>query len=201
MKWIKSISAVILVVLLIVILNHAYNSSESEVSESASNVDTVIFPHDEVIDVNIEIDEDVYAQMNANATAEEIVMADITYNGKKFKNVGIRPKGNSSLRDVFQSDSDRYSFKVDFNYYIDDQDFYGITKINLNNIFSDPSMMAEYLGYEMLDSLDAVASRTTYVKLSINGEYFGLYLAVEQVNEEFFRITSYNVCYTKLLRK
>lgn len=185
MKWIKSITAVILVVLLIVVLNHAYNSSDNSTTGSTSVIDTVIFPHDEVVEANIEIDEDTYAEMLNNATAEEIVMADITYNGNTFENVGIRPKGNSSLRDVFQSDSDRYSFKVDFNYYLDDQNFYGITKLNLNNIFSDPSMMAEYLGYEMLDSLDAVSSRTTYVKLSINGEYFGLYLAVEQVNEEF----------------
>jgi spore coat protein CotH len=185
MKWIKSITAIILVILILFALNNAYNNSDILIYESDSVVDTVVFPHNEVIDVNIEIDEDVYAEMNANASSEEIVAANITYNGNTFYNIGIRPKGNSSLRDVANSDSDRYSFKIDFNYYVDDQSFYGITKINLNNLYSDPSMMAEYLGYEMLDELDAVSSRTTYVKLSINGEYFGLYLAVEQVNDEF----------------
>ena len=185
MKLIKSITAVTLAILLLFAVNYAYTNSDSSTSESSSIIDTVVFPHDEVIDVNIEIDEDAYAEMNANAMAEEIVTANITYNGNTFNNVGIRPKGNSSLRDVFQSDSDRYSFKIDFNYYIDEQNFYGITKLNLNNLFSDPSMMAEYLGYEMLDELDAVSSRTTYVNLSLNGEPFGLYLAVEQVNEEY----------------
>jgi len=185
MKLIKSITAVTLAILLLFAVNYAYTNSDSSTSESSSIIDTVVFPHDEVVDVNIEIDEDAYAEMNANAMSEEIVMANITYNGNTFNNVGIRPKGNSSLRDVFQSDSDRYSFKIDFNYYIDEQNFYGITKLNLNNLFSDPSMMAEYLGYEMLDELDAVSSRTTYVNLSLNGEPFGLYLAVEQVNEEY----------------
>lgn len=185
MKWIKSITAVILMILLIFVLDHAYNSSDNSISESNSIVDSVIFPHDEVIEVNIEIDEGAYAEMISNATSEEIVMADITYNGNTYENVGIRPKGNSSLRDVSNSDGDRYSYKIDFNYYVDDQSLYGITKLNLNNIFNDSSMMAEYLSYEMLDELDAVSSRTTYVNLSINGEVFGLYLAVEQVNEQF----------------
>lgn len=186
MKWIKSISAIIVVVLLLVVLNHTFTTSSGEdIDDNTTIVDNVIFPHDEVIEANIEIDEDAYAEINANATSEEFVMANITYNGKTFNNVAVRPKGNSSLRDVFTSDSDRYSFKIDFNYYVDDQSFYGITKLNLNNLFSDPSMMAEYIGYEMLDELDAVSSRTTYVNLSINGEPFGLYLAVEQVNDEF----------------
>lgn len=187
MKWIKSITAFILAILLVFVLNQVTTNSSDVTTDDDNNtiVDNVIFPHDEVVDVNIEIDEDAYNQMLANAMSEEVVMANITYNGKTFNNVGIRPKGNSSLRNVFQSDSDRYSLKIDFNYYVDDQSFYGITKLNLNNLFSDPSMMAEYLGYEMFDSLDEVSSRTTYVNLSINGEVFGLYLAVEQVNDEF----------------
>jgi len=152
---------------------------------SVSKVDEVVFPHDEVIDVKITIDEDIYKNMTENAMSEEIVMADIDYNGYSFHSVGIRPKGNSSLMQVANSEGTRFSLKVDFDYYIDDQSLYGITKINLNNIFSDPSMMAEYMGYEMMDELGADASRTNYVALYINDEYFGLYLAVEQVNESF----------------
>ncbi|MCG8549551.1 MAG: CotH kinase family protein, partial [Desulfobacterales bacterium] len=155
--------------------------------DNVSKVDEVVFPHDEVVDVFIDIDEEDYNYMLDNAMAEEIVMADITYNGYSFSNVGIRPKGNSSLSSVAKSESDRYSFKVDLDYYIGDQSFYGVTKLNLNNLFSDPTMMAEYLGYEMLDELDADASRTTYVALYINNEYKGLYLAVEQVNETFLK--------------
>jgi spore coat protein H len=183
MKWIKSLVAII--VLIVVLITASILPINTFSINSDTSVDSVIFPHNEVVDVNIQIDEDVYAGMLTNAIEEEMVMADITYNGYTFSDIGIRPKGNSSLRDVAQSDSDRYSFKIDFNYYLEEQDFYGITKINLNNIFKDPSMMAEYLGYEMLEDLDAVSSRNTYVALSINGEYSGLYLSVEQVNDSF----------------
>ncbi|MFA9423529.1 MAG: CotH kinase family protein [Sedimentibacter sp.] len=186
MKWIKSLVAILVLIAVLVIANNLPNNfTDVFFTNSDTSVDSVIFPHDEVVDVNIQIDEDVYDDMIANATEEEVVMADITYNGYTFSDIGIRPKGNSSLRDVAKTDGDRFSFKIDFNYYLEDQDFYGITKINLNNLFSDPSMMAEYLSYEMLDDLDEVSSRTTYVALSINGEYYGLYLAVEQVNSSF----------------
>jgi spore coat protein CotH len=208
MKWIKSLVVVILVILVAIAVkfdlfsNNSLSKSSTEdktstnetsstkeiesptIDEDAS-AESVIFPHDKVVDVNIEIDEDVYKEMNSNATNEEYVMANITYNGYTFNNIAIRPKGNSSLSSVVRMDSDRYSFKIDFNYYEDDQEFLGVTKINLNNIYKDPSMMSEYLGYEMLDDLDAVASRTNYVSLSINEEYFGLYLAVEEVNNLF----------------
>ena len=186
MKWVKSLVAVIVLVIVLITAELLPIDAISTFSSNSDNsVDSIIFPHDEVVEVDIEIDEDAYQEMLTNATEEEMVMADITYNGYTFSDIGIRPKGNSSLRDVASSDSDRYSFKIDFNYYLEGQDFLGITKINLNNIFQDPSYMAEYLGYEMLDELEAVSSRTTYVALSINGEYYGLYLAVEQVNSSF----------------
>lgn len=188
MKWMKSLAGILVIIFTLVIFDYfSTNLTADTAVNNTTTVEDVIFPHNKVIDVNIEIDEDLYSEMNTNAMSEEVVMANITYNGYTFNSIGIRPKGNSSLRDVAQSDSDRFSFKVDFNYYLEDQDFYGITKINLNNIFSDPSMMAEYLGYEMLDELDAVSSRTTYVALSINDEYFGLYLSVEQVNNSFLK--------------
>jgi len=52
-------------------------------------------------------------------------------------------------------------------------------------LFADPTMMAEYIGYEMFDALDAVSSRTVFTALYINGEYYGLYLSVEDVNDDF----------------
>jgi len=186
MKWMKSIAVILVTTILVFSMNYISTNVNADSAESTvSNAEATAFPHDQVIDVNIEIDTDVYEDMIANATDEEIVMANITYNGYTFSDIGIRTKGNSSLRDVAQAGGDRFSFKVDFNYYLENQSLYGITKLNLNNIYSDPTMMAEYIAYEMLDELDAVAPNTTYAALSINGEYFGLYLAVEQVNDTF----------------
>ncbi|GMQ58662.1 CotH kinase family protein [Vallitalea sediminicola] len=188
MKWIKMMAVLMGVFILLIAMDNLLLSSTIQAdNKSGSIVDETVFPHDEVIEVYITIDEDTYTNMNENAMSEEIVMADIVYNGISFSSVGIRPKGNSSLRFVADTDSIRYSFKVDFNYYIDDQSFFGVTKLNLNNLYGDTTMMSEYMGYEIMSELDADASRTTYVALHINGEYFGLYLSVEQVNETFLK--------------
>ena len=147
-------------------------------------VDLVIYPHDQVVDVHLVMDSSEYQDMLDHAMDEVYHTCDITYNGYALTNVAIRTKGNSSLRDVFESGGDRFSFNVDLNYYVD-QDLFGIDKLILNNLYMDPSMMAEYVAYEALASLDATASRTTFVALSINGEYYGLYLSVEDVGNEF----------------
>lgn len=180
MKWFKSGTLIVFTLVLLILLQ-----SITGVSSEVDDIEAYVFPHDSVIEVNIDIAKEDYADLIENAMDETTYMVDITYNGVELTSVGMRAKGNSSLKSVANSDSDRYSYKIDFDEYIDEQSLFGLTKINLNNLFSDPSMMAEYLSYEMLSSLDADASRTTYVNLSINGELKGLYLAVEQVNEEF----------------
>lgn len=150
-------------------------------------VNQVIYPHNQVLEVNIDIDLLDYQDMIEHAMDEEYHLCDITYNGYLLENVAIRTKGNSSLRDVFEDGGDRFSFNVDLNYY-EDQDLFGVDKLILNNLFMDPTMMAEFITYEALASLGGVTSRTTYVALSINGEYYGLYLSVEQIGNEFVEL-------------
>ncbi|MBI9008764.1 MAG: CotH kinase family protein [Tenericutes bacterium] len=147
-------------------------------------VDEVVYPHNEVIEVNIDITSENYNDIINNAMDEEYHTCDITYNGYSLTNVAIRTKGNSSLRDVFNANGDRFSYNIDLNYY-EKQDLFGIDKLILNNLYMDPSMIAEYITYEALDYLGAVSSRTTFVALSFNGEYYGLYLSVEHVGNEF----------------
>ncbi len=154
---------------------------------SVSPLDTVIFPHDKVIEVYIQIDEAELQKMFDQARQEQYVMCNVVYNGYMIKNVGIRPKGNSSLMHVASSSSNRYSFKLDFNEFVKGQSLFGITKINLNNGFSDPSFMREYLTYEISQELGLQTPKTTYVALYINDSYFGLYLGVENVDVNFVR--------------
>lgn len=187
MKLVKSLLATLIVVIFAIVGQTMQNDMlvEGTNEEEINMIDSVIFPHDEVVEVNIDIATEDYDHMVNNALDEEYYIADMTYNGRVFNNVAIRTKGNSSLRDVFNSGGNRFSFKIDINYYIGIQNFYGITKLNFNNLYMDPTMMAEYITYELFDELDTVASKTTYIALSINGEYYGLYLSVEQVNIEF----------------
>lgn len=157
-------------------------ATESEQTEQSSNV----FVEDKVVDVKITINSNDFQDILDNAADEKYYGATVDYNGKVLKNVGIRAKGNLSLRSVVQmDDSDRYSFKLSFDQYISGQNLYGLDKINLNNGYSDASYMREFLAYELSEMLGLPTPKHSFVRVYVNGEYKGLYLAVEQVDESF----------------
>ncbi|MDB3083700.1 spore coat protein [Clostridioides difficile] len=143
------------------------------------------FDRDEVMEVNIEIDESDLEDMNENAIKEEFKVAKVTVNGDTYGNVGIRTKGNSSLTSVANSDSDRYSYKINFDKYNTSQSMEGLTQLNLNNCYSDPSYMREFLTYSVCEEMELATPEFAYAKVSINGEYHGLYLAVEGLKESY----------------
>lgn len=150
----------------------------------ADSIDSIIFPKDQVVDVKITIDEEDFQDMLENASAEEYKEASVNYNGVQFDHVGIRTKGNLSLRSVVNSDSDRYSFKISFDEYIN-QTFQGISKINLNNNYSDASYMREFLTYELAQSVGLPTPKFSYVNVYVNEELWGFYLAIEQIGTSY----------------
>lgn len=147
---------------------------------------TTIFDDNKVIEINIEMDEIAWQEMLDNASAEEYTAANITVNGTTYNNVAIRAKGNSSLSQLVMDDTtDRYSFKIKFDEYVDGQNLDGLSKLVLNNNMSDPTYMKEYLSYKLLDSLGVPTPECAYAHITVNGEEWGLYLAVEPIEEEF----------------
>lgn len=158
-----------------------------------------LFDTSSVIEVDIDISEDNWAALLENATSEEYYDCDVTVNGTTYEHVGLRAKGNTSLSMVASSDSDRYSFKIKFDEYVDGQSCDGLSKLVLNNNYSDATMMKEALCYDMFAFLGADASLYNYAKVSVNGEYRGVYLALEPV-EESFAIRNYGTGYGQLYK-
>ena len=64
--------------------------------------------------------------------------------------------------------------------------------VNLNNNYADATNMKEALIYDMYQYLGADDSLYNYAKLSVNGEYWGVYLALEAV-EDSFLLRNYGV--------
>ncbi|MDP7585358.1 MAG: CotH kinase family protein, partial [Verrucomicrobiota bacterium] len=76
--------------------------------------------------------------------------AEITIDGETVKGIGLRYKGNGTFLEYVEGDvTKRVSFKIDFNEYDDELEFRGLTKVNLNNNSTDPSLMREPLSYEL----------------------------------------------------
>ena len=118
---------------------------------------------------------------------EEYSMCSVVIDGENYSNIGIRAKGNTSLSNVSQMDSDRYSFKLEFDQYDKTKSYYGLDKISLNNIIQDNTYMKDYLVYRMMGEFGVAAPLCSYVYITVNGEDFGLYLAVESIEESFLQ--------------
>lgn len=123
--------------------------------------------------------------MIANATAEEYIACNVVIDGDSVKNVGIRPKGNSSLTTIASSESDRYSFKIEFDHYATGQTYYGLDKLALNNIAQDNTYLKDYISYQMMTYFGADAPLCSFIYITVNGEDWGLYLAAEGIEDAF----------------
>ena len=156
-----------------------------ETKNDEFSYETLVFNKSKVTTVDIEMDEEDWEDMLANAANEEYKQANVTVNGEKIENVAIRTKGNLSLRSVVSSDSDRYSLKIDFDYYDNTQSLYGLKKLNLNNNYSDTTLMREYISYELMEKMGLPTPGHSYMYVTVNGEERGLYLGVEAVDETF----------------
>ena len=98
-------------------------------------------------------------------------------------NVGVHLKGVGSFRPIDQKPS--FSFK--FNKYVAKQEFYGLSRIALNNSIQDPSYINEALCTQLFRDAGVPASRVTHAWVRLNGRTLGLYVLVEGINKDFLR--------------
>ena len=124
----------------------------------------------------------VYDSNPPDFDLKQYVLASfVEIDGVVLDSVGFRIKGLTSSG---ISSSKRKHFKVDFGEF-KDWKFDGLRKLNLSNTYSDGTMLRDALAYDLLRSLSIPAPRTSYFKLYLNNEYWGLYVAIEQVDKEF----------------
>ncbi len=116
---------------------------------------------------------------------EEYEVCSLVIDGNACKDVGIRAKGNTSLSQVSAYGNNRYSFKVEFDHYDSSFSYFGLDKLSLNNIIQDNTYMKDYLTYQMMGAFGVDAPLCSYAYITVNGEDWGLYLAVEGVEDSF----------------
>ena len=144
-----------------------------------------LFDNSSLARVDIAIDPDSLAMFldPVNVHSDHEYMAVFTFTrgaySETIDSVGFRLRGNTSRH------SAKKSFKVSLNTFIRGQKFHGVEKINLNGEHNDPSMSRALLSWYLFRKAGVPGSRANHVRLYINGEYKGLYINVEHVDEEF----------------
>ncbi len=170
---------------------------------------TIVFPESKVLRFDIVIDAADWTKMQGDLTSnintgnpsppaenewEPVwVPCSFKFEGREWYKVGIRYKGNSSLKECVRRNIRKYSFKLDFDEFegdfpeIDDQRFYGFKQLNLANGFDDRSLMREKTASDLFREFGIPSARTTFCQVWIDYgqglKYFGLYTLIEEVDD------------------
>lgn len=97
------------------------------------------------------------------------------------ENIGFRLRGNTSRS------SQKKSFKVSFNTYEKGRKYHGLEKMNLNGEHNDPTIARSKICWDLYREAGIPASRANHIELYINGDFFGLYIHVEHIDEVFVK--------------
>jgi len=111
---------------------------------------------------------------------------DVTFDDEPVPDIGVRLRGKiGSFRDL----NGKPKFELTFNEFVQDQRFYGLESINLNNEVVDCSFMKEALGYRVFKLAGVPAERTGFARVTVNGADYGLYVLVEDPDDRFLKRT------------
>ena len=165
---------------------------ESDGGEETSGINFPVerlFDDSLVHDIDMTVDAAEWEAINANPAAEEYIPAIMNIEDHVQEGAAIRFKGgwNTLTRCINEPGSClKLSFKIKFNNEQNKKSrFAGLRKMNLHSAVRDPSMSHDVLAYAMYREMGIEAPRTSHVRLTVNGEYLGLFVLVEAVDKEF----------------
>jgi hypothetical protein len=98
-------------------------------------------------------------------------------------NVAFRLKGMGSFRSV----EEKASFAVKFDEFVQDQEYFGLTKLMFNNAVQDPTYLVEWLATGLFREAGQPAARVTHARVRLNGRDLGLYVVIEAMNKRFLK--------------
>ena len=103
--------------------------------------------------------------------------ADVTVNGLRYGEVGIRKKGWQG-----SVGWQKPSLKLGFDKFVEDQALGGVlTRVTLNNGAQDESLLSTCLAYQVFAAAGLPAPRCNYARVAVNGENLGIYVHVEDI--------------------
>jgi hypothetical protein len=121
------------------------------------------------------------------------VPVTVRHDGRTWRSVGMRFKGNSSLMASSVGGNGKVPFRLDFDRYEDtvrgvaNQRFYGFQELTFSSNFSDDSQLREVLASEMFRDRGVPAPRAAFYRIFVDtgagDEYWGLYAMVEDPSD------------------
>lgn len=149
------------------------------VAQAPSLPSDALFNSEVLQRLDLRVNSDDWEKLKRDFQTNEFYPADVVFNGQTVRNAGIRSRGLGSRSGT------KPGVRVDFNRYTDDQTFLGLSAFVLDNLTQDPSAIRETVAMKLFAKLGIPAPREAHVRLYVNNEYSGLYVAVEEINKQF----------------
>jgi spore coat protein CotH len=140
-----------------------------------------IFDSTKVHDINLQMNARDLSDLRQNADKNTYYPADFVFQDVRVRNVGIRSRGFGSRNAL------KLGLRVDFNRYVAGQRFADTAAIVLDNLWQDASMIREAVAMSFIARMGEPASRESFARLYINGEFQGLYAVVEEPNVGYLK--------------
>lgn len=163
-----------------------FSQSDKAITTTYINPDLGELYRDDVVPrIDITIDADTLAWLfkPENQDSDIEFSARFIFNNGTITDtiypVGFRLRGNTSRQ------AQKKSFKISFNRFEQGAKYYGVEKLNLNGEHNDPSVMRSKIGWDIMRKLNVPATRSNHIQLYVNGNYYGIYINVEHIDEEF----------------
>ena len=138
-----------------------------------------IFDPSVLHEARLDIDPSAWQALRDNYLENQYYAANLTVDGVAVRQVGIRSRGAGSRNE------EKPGLKVEFDKYVPAQEYYGYKSLVVDNLTQDASMLRERLSFLVFEAMGIAAPRNAHARLTVNGEYWGLFNLVEPVSKPF----------------
>ena len=130
-------------------------------------------------EATLDLDPAAWQALRSNFQSNQYYAANLTVDGVAVLQVGVRSRGDGSRSE------EKPGLKVEFDKYVPAQEYYGYKSLVIDNLTTDASMLRERLSFLVFEAMGIAAPRNAFARLTVNGEYWGLFALVEPVSKPF----------------
>lgn len=138
-----------------------------------------VFDQGVLHEFRIVMDPTDWASLRANFRSNQYYAANISVDGDVLEQVGVRSRGKGSRS------GEKPGLLIDTNRFVANQEFHGLKKLVLDNVTQDNTFLKEPLAYQVFEAMGIAAPAVSYTRVTVNDEYWGVYMLIENVDKEF----------------
>jgi len=130
-------------------------------------------------EAKLDLDPAAWRALRDDFQSNQYYAANLAVDGVAVLQVGIRSRGDGSRSE------EKPGLKVEFDKYVPRQEYYGYKSLVIDNLTQDASFLRERMSFLVFEAVGIAAPRNAFARLTVNGEYWGLFALVEPVSKPF----------------